>query len=133
MLAPGVHVIKTLYLVNTGAAGNRMVDISVQSRSTNSEAIDDSLEFQDVTETLQTLVVPTVDPIEMSQIVTYMRSLGEWPGLADLRTFDTDFWDDRCSGEALITSKIVCVGPSKIEIESIRLEKEVRISAQQLL
>lgn len=76
VLASGVCALKTLYLVNTGAAGNRMVDISVQSRSlTDSEETDGSLEFQDVTETLQTLIVPTVDPIEISHTVTYTRSL----------------------------------------------------------
>jgi trafficking protein particle complex subunit 11 len=132
VLAPGLRVLKTLYLVNTGAAGHRMVDISVQSRSTDSEEIDESLEFQDVTDTLQTLIVPTVDPIEISHTVTYTRSLSEWPGLADLRTFDTDFCDDRRGGQALIKSKMVCVGPSEIEIESIRLEREVGITTQML-
>jgi hypothetical protein len=118
--------------VNTGAAGNRMVDISVQSRPTSSEETDDSLEFQDVTETLQTLIVPAVDSIEIDQTVTYSHSPSEWPGLADLRTFDADFWDDRFGGEALITSKIACVGPSGVEIESIRLEREVCTSVQWL-
>jgi trafficking protein particle complex subunit 11 len=131
VLASGAHILKTLYLVNTRAAGNRMVDISVQSRSTSSEATDDDLETLDVTEILQTLLVPTVNPIEISHGVTHTRSTGEWLGLADLRTFDTDFWDDRCGGEALIDSKMICVGPSEIEIESIRLEREVRVSSQQ--
>jgi hypothetical protein len=130
VLASGVRVTKPLYLLNTGAAGNRMVDISVQSRPTGSEETDDSLEFQDVTETLQTLIVPTVDSIEINQTVTYSHSPSEWPGLADLSTFDTGFWDDRFGGEALITSKITCVGPSEIEIESIRLEREVYTSVQ---
>jgi hypothetical protein len=109
-----------------------MVDISVQSRPTGSEEIDDSLEFQDVTEILQTLIVPTVDPIESHHTVTYTRSTSEWTGLADLRTFDTDFWDNRHGSEALINSTMLCVGPSAIEIESIRLGREVCVSAQQL-
>ena len=129
VLASGARILKTLYLVNTGAAGNRMVDISVQSRSTSSEATNDDLESLDVTEILQTLLVPTMDPIEISHSVTYTRPISEWLGLADLRTFDTSFWDDRCGGEALINSKMIYAGPSDIEIESIRLEREVRLSS----
>lgn len=128
MLAPGAQVLKTLYLANTGAAGNRVVDISVQSRSTSSEESDNALEHPDVTEHLQTLLVPTVDPIEISHTIAYTRPLNEWPGLADLRTFDAEFWDDRCGGGALISSKLVCIGQSEIEIESIRLKREVCIS-----
>jgi trafficking protein particle complex subunit 11 len=127
VLASGARVLKTLYLVNTGATGNRMVDISVQSRSTGSEETEDGLETQDISDTLRTLIVPTVDPIEITHVVTYSRSLNEWPGVADLRTFDTDFWEGRCGSEALIKSKIMCVGPSEIEIESIRMEAEVSI------
>lgn len=130
MLASGARILKTLYLVNTGAVGNRMVDISVQSKSTSFEETD--LEFLDITETLQTLIVPTVDPIKISHGITFTRSIREWAGLADLRIFDIDFWDDRCGGEALIDSKMICIGPSEIEIESIRLEREVRIFTQQL-
>ncbi|KAF5372683.1 hypothetical protein D9615_009870 [Tricholomella constricta] len=73
VLAPGVSAVKTLYLVNTGAPGDRVIDISVQSRSTEAEADPAEPEGQDLTETLSTLVIPTVDPIKVSQTISFTR------------------------------------------------------------
>lgn len=111
--------------MNTGAVGDRILDISVQSRPTSPGTHTDNTEFQDVTETLRTLVIPTVDPIKVTQTILYMQAAGEWLGLADLKTFDGDFWDNRKTGEALVHSRIECAGPSGIEIESVELVRKV--------
>src|ERR1700691_4065044 len=71
VVPPGVDVLKTLYLVNTGAAGDRILDISIQSRtmpkpspSGSTPISPDSQSYpSDTSEALQTLTVPTVNPI----------------------------------------------------------------------
>jgi hypothetical protein len=125
-LTPGVSVVKKLYLLNSGAVGDRMVDISIQSRSTNDFDATQDLEIQDVTETLRTLTVPTIEPLQVTQSVVYMRRSNKWPGLADLRSYDADFWDDRSGSEALIETTIECAGPLGLHIQSITLERQVR-------
>lgn len=131
VLAPGVNVIKTLYLVNTGAAGDRMIDLSVQSRSTatpskpTSPVSPEGRELSDVSELLQTLVVPTVDPVKVTYAVNYRRALGERPGLADLTTYEGDFWDDGDGGEAIVNVKMECAGPWGMDIEYVKLLRKV--------
>lgn len=124
-LAPGVSVLKTLYLLNTGAVGERMIDISIQSRSTEEFDPAQDPETHDVTETLRTLIVPTVNPMKLTHSIAYMRRPGDCPGLADLRTYNADFWDDQSGSEALIDTTIECAGPSGLHIESITLERQV--------
>ncbi|KAF5386217.1 hypothetical protein D9615_002311 [Tricholomella constricta] len=115
VLAPGISAVKTLYLVNTGAPGDRVVDISVQSRSTEAEADSAEPECQDLTETLRTLVIPTVDPIKVSQTISYTRGLAEWPGLADLNTFDGNIWNYSRTSEALVRTTFESAGPSAVQ------------------
>lgn len=140
-LAPGASIIKTLHLLTTGAAGETMLDISVQSRPTALSADDDGddesssehPELQDMTETLRTLVVLTVDPLKVTQNVVYQRVLGDWSGLADLKTFENDFWDDRQGGEAVVNVRMECVGPWGLEVESVNLERAVRVLHKSIL
>ncbi len=133
VLAPGISVIKTLYLKSSGAVGDRVVDISVQSRnvaavpvliaspvSPKSPAL-----IADTGETLRTLVVPTVEPITASFNVSYCRSTKPQLGLADLSTYDEGYWDESDGGEATITAVWTCIGPHDIKVESLKLVKEV--------
>lgn len=128
VLKPGANCVKTLMMSNAGPPGNRVLDVSVRSRSPSDhpeqveETADDGLQ-NDTTEILHTLIVPTVEPFKMSQEIVYRRSTSEWPGVADLRTFDGDHWDDR-GGEAIVNVRVGCSGPWPIEIESIVLERE---------
>ncbi|KAF5317621.1 hypothetical protein D9758_018225 [Tetrapyrgos nigripes] len=129
-LAPGASVVKTLYLLNTGAIGDRMIDISVQSRSTasasQSENDDDTVSSPgvlDVTDVLRTVSIPTVDPFNFKTNVVYRRPLRQQPGLGDLRTFDKEYWDDADGGEAFISSVFKCEGPWNVKIESFILRK----------
>jgi trafficking protein particle complex subunit 11 len=138
-LAPGVTGVKTLHLFNTGASGDRMIDISIQSRtviagkheSDHAEEDEDDEDFDgetssdDSMEHLHMLVIPTTNPFKLSHSVFYRHALDSWPGLANLETFDQTFWDDRRGGEALVAATLSCVGPSSLNIESLRLERQV--------
>ncbi|KAJ7169134.1 Gryzun, putative trafficking through golgi-domain-containing protein [Mycena crocata] len=123
ILQPGVSVVKTLYLVSSGAAGDRMVDVSIQSTALT-EHQPENPELQDMTETLQTLVVPTLDAIKVDFGVVYKRAVNAQTGVADLRTYDHDFWDDADGGEAIVTARMECSGPWALEVASIKLDRQ---------
>ncbi|KJA28858.1 hypothetical protein HYPSUDRAFT_33253 [Hypholoma sublateritium FD-334 SS-4] len=132
VLAPGVSAVKTIHLFNTGAGGDRMIDISITTRSTTDpESNDDDggeAEEEETTrdemEHLKMLVVPTVAPLQVIQSVAYRRALGAWSGLADLTTFDDSYWDSKRGGEAVASASITCVGPWGVVIDSVELERQ---------
>ncbi|OBZ70000.1 Trafficking protein particle complex subunit 11 [Grifola frondosa] len=135
VIGPGVGIVKTLYLINAGCAGDRTVDISVQSRSTaspsspitpNSPSSPSIARVIDRGETLRTLVVPAIEPIEVTYEVSYRRSLNPQPGLADLETYKDGYWDESNSADAIVTNTISCAAPSVIMVESISLRPQVR-------
>ncbi|KAL0072574.1 hypothetical protein AAF712_000337 [Marasmius tenuissimus] len=127
-LDPGASASKILHIVGTGAPGDRTVDVSVQSRSPTAhrESQDDESqpELLDITETLQTVVVPTTEPFKMVCDVIYRRAVRPQPGLADLRSFESDFWDDGDGGVAEVRSAFRCNGPWTLEIQSLVLNKQ---------
>lgn len=137
VLAPGVSATKTMHLFNTGAGGDRMVDISIQTNTATSAAEDSQDESEsddeqdsvlDTMEHLKMLVIPTVNPLQVTQTVSYRRNLNSWSGLADLETFDENFWNDGRGGEALITATMSCVGPWCLKIQHVELERRVSSS-----
>ncbi|KAJ3501987.1 hypothetical protein NLJ89_g9091 [Agrocybe chaxingu] len=147
VLAPGVSTVKTLHIFNTGAGGDRMVDVSIQTRtvSLTSDKDEDDQEDEeedeesqaptkthDTMEHLKMLVVPTVNPISVVHDVAYKRSLTPWTGLADLQTFDETFWDDRQGGQALLSATMTCAGPWSLNIESLELQRKDNMSAKVL-
>ena len=127
VIQPGVNVAKTLYLLSTGAPGDRMMDISIRSTRTEIECGDTLVDVAnaDVSEVLRTLVVPTVEGVKMTYDVAYRRTLCTRVGLADLRSFDSEYWDDGEGGEAVVDARVQCMGPWKIAVESMSLIKEV--------
>ena len=127
VLEPCVEITKTLYLLNTGAVGDRTLDVSIRSQSaTQFPSSPDSGGPHDTHETLQTLVIPTAQVMKITSNVTYRRSLRPQTGLMDLRTYGNDLWEDRVSGEATITSTFQCVGSCGLRLEYIRLESKVQ-------
>ncbi|OCH86086.1 hypothetical protein OBBRIDRAFT_890731 [Obba rivulosa] len=132
VIPPGASLLKTIYLCSSGVAGDRTIDISVQSRSTAtpepsspaSPSLSADISLVDKGETLQTLVVSAVEAFKLEHDVTYRRSLRPQPGPSDLRTFDADYWDDRDGGEAIVASTFVCSGPSSVAVEAIKLIRE---------
>ncbi len=77
--------------------------------------------MEDVSEILQTLTVPTVKALNVAYDVTYRRPLAERLGLADLRRFEEDFWDEGEAGEALVTLRLECAGPGLWSCRKSRL------------
>ncbi|TCD61939.1 hypothetical protein EIP91_007679 [Steccherinum ochraceum] len=128
-LAPGVNMSKTLLLSVEGAIGDRTLDISVQSQTTSTTAPpppvtspDSPPLHTDTSETLRTLVIPSVEPIKFEQTVKYRRSTKKAAGLADIATFEDDFWDD--AGEAYVSTVMTCSGQSGISVESVKLVRK---------
>jgi len=132
VMEPGVEIVKTLYLLNTGAVGDRTLDVSIRSQSATQlpsspvPRTPDSAGPHDTNETLQTLVIPTTQAIKITSNVAYQRSMQPQAGLADLRTYGNDLWEDRVSGEATITSTFQCAATCGLKLESIQLENQVQ-------
>ena len=129
VLTPGVNISKTMFLGCSGAVGDRVIDISVQSRASSSAEPTTPVTPQspstavDTGETLRTLVVPTVDPITIAHHVDYRRSTKPVTGLGNLDAFEDNYWED--AGEAHVSTTMTCVGPSGVYVESIKLLREV--------
>lgn len=138
-IAPGVSATKTLYLVGSGAPGDRTLDISIQSTAvqpgTTSKGGDDteprsssSLSAHaavDSCEKLQTIVIPTSGALAVTYDVAYRRSKNAMPALADLSTVEDDFWDDSYGGVAVVTTRIECSAPCGLVVESLKLHRQV--------
>lgn len=129
VVAPGMSVTKTLHLLSSGAAGDRVLDISVQTRIPEVIAEDQEHRVNDVTETLQTIVVPTLEAFQVMQEVTYQHSLKGWGGLADLASYDEDYEDEGRGAEAMVMTDVSIAGPWSVYVEHIGLEDEVSMRA----
>jgi hypothetical protein len=115
-ITPGSTTLKTLYLKNTGGVGDRVLDMSIQSRSPIA---------QDTSEALRTLIVPTVAPVKVEYGTKYLFARGPLPGLTELHTYESDHWDDAEGGEALVRARMVCMGPWGVSVETARLVRKV--------
>ncbi|TBU21299.1 Gryzun, putative trafficking through golgi-domain-containing protein [Dichomitus squalens] len=135
-LAPGTSILKKLVLTNTGGAGERVIDISVQSESHASNTVASTPTSSttpttpshpplvDRTETLRTIAVEAIHPIKVAHQATYRRPTRAQPGLADLETFEGVKKDEASAVEAIVTSTLTVVAPAGIEIESILLSRK---------
>ncbi|KAJ2928613.1 hypothetical protein H1R20_g8470, partial [Candolleomyces eurysporus] len=136
VLAPGVRATKTLTLLSGGAAGNRLLDISISAHSPQTDdapeaeteqqtdELDDLTSPTQLDKTIhqQTINVPTVAPFVVGNDVTYVRDREEWPGPASLDTFEDESFDPRKGTEALVNVTFSCPGPWSVYIENIALE-----------
>lgn len=133
---PGVSVVKTLVLMSSGAPGDRMIDVSVQSSATvpsqaparapsPSETLDDT-QNHDRGEILRTLLIPTSSAFVVRQDVAYQRCLGPLPAPADLSVFEDVRWMGCVGGEAVVTTVVECAAPCGVEVENVTLRRVVR-------
>ena len=134
IIAPGVSMTKTLFLVSAGSAADRTIDISVQSSiPTNPLAGGSPSESHassgvstpvgnDTSEILQTLVIPTAAAFWVTQNIEYFRSLHSAPPFADLGAFENESWH---GGEAIVTTTIECSAACGVEIQSVKLMRQV--------
>lgn len=143
VLAPGVSTVKTLHMFNTSAGGDRVVDVSIQTKAVipkgddvgsvdddadSEEGDDEDVISRDMMEHLSLLVVPTINPVDVSFSISYERDTSPWAGLTDLATFEDSFWDCRRGGNAIVTLTLTCVGPWNLLIENIDLERKVCVT-----
>jgi hypothetical protein len=133
VVKPGVAVVKTLHLLSHSAAGDRILDISVQTKVPDSPTPVDQENKEtrenDVTEKLQTIVVPTVDAFHFTQEVVYQHNLKKWRELTDLLSYDESFVDDERSSEALVVVDVRLAGPWPVFVDHVEYEKTVGFSA----
>lgn len=119
----GQKVQQTLYLLTMGSAGQRVIDISVQSRTVSSEATATPQLFADTNETLRTLVIPTVNPLHTTVTTAYHRRSDPLPSLLDLKLFEADVFETEQS--AAVAMHFVNSGPCELEIQSMKLLRQV--------
>ena len=140
IIAPGVSAAKTLHLVGSGAPGDRMIDISIQSTSVQAASMakvgDDARHPRsssssnahaaaDACEKLQTILIPMSRALSVVYDVAYRRSKNAMPALADLSTVQDDVWDDSYGGVAVIATRMECTAPCGLVIESLKLHRQV--------
>ncbi|KAG8957730.1 hypothetical protein FRC03_009851 [Tulasnella sp. 419] len=123
-VAPGQIVTKTMFLVSSGTPGNRILDISIQSKAickspsfpTSTLSPHDS-PASDTSETLETLMVPVKQPITSHTETAYHRLAGPLRSLLDLTLFDHGVFNP--SVQAITTTKIGNDGPWDLEIGKV--------------
>ncbi|KZV82442.1 hypothetical protein EXIGLDRAFT_843706 [Exidia glandulosa HHB12029] len=136
ILGPGEKMRHTLTLSSTRAGGDRVLDISVQSRAVtgDEEEIvaaeadgDESLRLEDhegakadTNEMLHTLVVPTIPPFDCSWTVSYARPLQSMREPADMAAYEPDAFESDVAANLMLTCTVP--GPWDVELKSVQLD-----------
>lgn len=121
---PGETIRQTLHLLTMGAAGERVVDISIQSRAIGVGATDTPELFADTNETLRTLIIPTVPSLHTSVDVTYQRLSGPLPSLLDFKLFEPDGF--ATEHKAVVSLHLSNRGPCDLSIQAVKFVSKVR-------
>ncbi|EKM81164.1 hypothetical protein AGABI1DRAFT_37866 [Agaricus bisporus var. burnettii JB137-S8] len=122
IIRPGESVSKTLELLGSGAPGDRVLDISVQIRVPDDD--DQDTQAVNVTEKLQTIIVPTLEAFKVTQDVTYQHNLTKWNTLSDLMSYDEDYEDGGRGMEAMVITDINVAGPWPVYVEHVEFEND---------
>jgi trafficking protein particle complex subunit 11 len=120
---PGEASTKLLYLSMSGAAGPRIIDISIQSR------VDTGGITQNDSEILKTVTVQSVLPFSWETDVTYFHPVESPAPWLDLSQIDAE--RHRVAAEALMAVKLKLEAPWDIFVQSIRLVEKVRVGHSQ--
>ena len=71
-------------------------------------------------------VLNAIEPVIFDFELTYLRSTGRQPRLAELATSDSDTLDDNIGGEGIMCLRFECDAfPRRIKVESVNLIREV--------
>lgn len=138
VLLPGENVRKTLTLQSTRAGGDRVLDISVQSRAgtdEHDEATDEGPDEQskneeheatkaDINDVLHTLTVPTAPPLDYSWSVRYARPEENMREPGDMTTYEPDAFDSDVAAYLMLSCTVP--GPWDVELQSVQLDHSVR-------
>jgi len=152
-LEPGDNVQRKIELFCTRAPGDRVLDVSVQSRSPSAPAASSTslsasldttdapssnatpepeasaeADTDDVNEDLHTLVVPTVAPLEYDWDVQYHRPPTGQGGALEpgrMELYDPEAFESDAT--AVVVLACVAPGPWDVEVEAVRLDRTVRV------
>lgn len=131
VVKPGESVSKILHLLSGGAPGDRVLDISVQTRIPEDSSFpgkeDQDNQAHDATEKLQTITVPTLEAFKVAQEITFQHNLKEWGTITDLSGYSEDYVDDGRGTEATVVTDVSIAGPWSVYVEYIEFEDEVSI------
>ena len=111
----GDSVTRTLYLIG-GASGEKMLDMSIQSRASPTHPEPDQI--ISTNETLRQLKIPVVPPMQYACRTIYLQDPRPLPPLVDLSKFEPDAFEP--AGRALVSVDITCSGPLDIMVHSIQ-------------
>ncbi len=111
----GDSVTRTLYFIG-GASGEKMLDVSIQSRASHAHPEPDHT--SSTNETLRQLRVPVVSPMQYAFHTIYIQDPHPLPPLIDLSKFEPDAFEP--AGRALASIDITCSGPLDIIVNSIQ-------------
>ncbi|KAF5393290.1 hypothetical protein D9757_000465 [Collybiopsis confluens] len=147
---------RTLWIKNTGGAGDRVVDMGVRTNLVGDEnsAANPRLE----TETLETISIPCTEPLKVSYDIEYRRRAPPGPSVGFAEgsgkpwwLFDSmegdgededesvSTWAERAEAdtEAIVRMTLECMGSSGVQVEKVRLKskknsKNVRIFSSEV-
>jgi len=124
ILQPGETSHKNLFLHSVGSPGDRSIDISVQCEIPKSPEADVSSPISPttsgVTESLHTLLIPTICPLESDSNITYNRRPSNGLLIAsDLKGYEASHMEIYAA--AILNSTLLNAGSWDIDVHNIKL------------
>ncbi|KAF9078111.1 Gryzun, putative trafficking through golgi-domain-containing protein [Rhodocollybia butyracea] len=130
-----LEITQTLWIKNTGGAGDRVVDMSVRTRPISRSKLKSSLSYpHEEAETLKTITIPCIEPLTINWDVSYRRRVARAPAgvhgkatlswLEEPRIGSEEPVDDddeaqltEVDVEAVVRAMIGCVGSDHLGVE----------------
>ncbi|KAH8827913.1 Gryzun, putative trafficking through golgi-domain-containing protein [Flagelloscypha sp. PMI_526] len=123
--------LESFTLLSKGAAGDRILDIAVQTRPASFDPDPDADEEEKdeaqhradehTTETVKTVVIPVVDPLKAAFEVAYAGMRGQQSCPSDLALFEGQSWSNADGTEVTIGTQLEFSGPWVVDVHEIKL------------
>lgn len=120
-LQSGGIISKTLYLSSSGSPGNRVLDLSIRTKTVHAK---ETTHQEESCEILQTISILVVRPFVCTSSVAYHRSLGPLRPPMDLALYDRGEFDPWT--KATVMTEISNAGNWNIEVGGISWASKVR-------
>ncbi len=125
VVSPGQSVKQHMYLASAGSAGERVLDVSVQTKLVASSSSSTSATAE-ANETLRTIAIPVVYAFSGTSSVAYHRSPGQLAEHLDLTIYDKEHFTPQT--RAIMTTQITCGSKWDIEIADVAWVSKVHLS-----